>query len=259
MAKSSGVYRRGGPYKFTARRRYALKRAQEISARKRKQQRNKRIGVAAGAIAGIAIAGYLGSKHRGGIRSNNPGAIRAAVQPGAKENTRIANALSVGSPSKTTTVIGPGERARAQATRNAMARSALPPHMGGTDRKKYTADGDVNTTAMTNAGVRKTLKNARSKVAQGRKTESLKSTPGGGGKVYPPANPRASRAAWSDENWADALAFDTSVNKPISGGPSTPKKAPNRDPLHTLAKMRYEDDKLLGDGGPITGRRIKRR
>ena len=57
MAKRKG-YRRG-PYHFTARRRYALKKAQEASARKRKSQRNKRIGVAAGAIAGIAVAGYL--------------------------------------------------------------------------------------------------------------------------------------------------------------------------------------------------------
>jgi hypothetical protein len=256
MAKrrGGGVYNRGGPYKFTARRRYALKRAQEISARKRKSQRNKKIAVAAGAIAGLAVAGYLGSKHVGGIRSNNPRAVRAAVQPGAKENTRIGNAISVGSPSGTrTTVIGAGERARAQATRNAMARNALPPHMGGPDRKIYNDDDSVNTTAMTNKGVRRSMKNARARVAEGTKTSSLKSTPGG--TLTPPkANPRASRDAWSDSDWADALAFDTPVVKPISGG-STPRKAstPQRDPLHTLAKIRYDDAKLLGSGARVSG------
>jgi hypothetical protein len=257
MARRGG--NRGRPYNFTARRRYALKRAQEISAKKRKSQRNKRIGVAAGAIAGIAVAGYLGSKHVGGIRKQNVAAVRKAVQPGNKEKHRVANAVSVAPPSATRTrgPITATDRQRAANTRKAMERAALPPHMGGPDRKRYTADDEINTTAMTNAGVRRTLRSARKKAATGDKAPSLKSTPGGGNKTYPPANPRSSRAAaqaWSDENWADALAFDTPTNKPISGGSTARSRpAPKRDPLHTLAKMRYDDSKLLGSGAAGAG------
>ena len=105
--------KRRGAYKLTARRRTALKRAQAISARKRKGQRNKRIAVGVLAVAGVAGAAYAGHRYggqagniardlksrfhasgisAGGVSAN--GAVRAAHQSGAKEATRIAGAIS---------------------------------------------------------------------------------------------------------------------------------------------------------------------
>lgn len=268
--RGKGVYRRGGPYQFTARRRYALKKAQEASAKKRKAQRNKRIGVAAGAIAGIAVAGYMGKRYgSAAIQSSvkNKRAeyfkthrehgkkmahLRKVAQPGSKEATRIANALMNSRPSATTTQgpITDADRQRAANTRARMAQQALPPHMGGPDRRIYTDDDEVNTTAMTNRGVRRSLKKAKAKTT-GTKAASLTGTPGG--TLTPPkaikGNPK-----WTDEQWADAMAFDTPVNQPISGGSSRKSSAPTRrDPLHTLAKMRYDDAKLLGSGAPGAG------
>ena len=64
-------------YRMTPKRRAALKRAQAISARKRRGKgrgklasanrritRQKRVAVAIGALAGIGAAAYLGSRHR---------------------------------------------------------------------------------------------------------------------------------------------------------------------------------------------------
>lgn len=256
MAKRRG-YRRG-PYQFTARRRYALKKAQEASAKKRKSQRNKRIGVAAGAIAGIAVAGYLGNRYgssaiQSSVKNKRIKAMGghraaiAAVQPKNKEATRVGNAVSVAPPSQThTTQIGWYQRAQADKARAALNRARpAPAHMrGATDRQ-------------TEKSVRRTLKEAK-KNTTGAKTASLKSTPGG---TKTPANAIPHRPeTWKDEDWADALAFDTPTRNPISG---TPKRSGGsgrktampqpRDPLHTLAKMRFDDSKLLGSGAPGAG------
>lgn len=106
--------RRGsrGPYRYTAKRKVALKRAQAISARKR---RGKRIKTAVGitsVVAGVGAGAYLGYKYRPGSGNNlgsdvratghriakAPGRgmaeVRRAVQPGSKEMMRIAHALS---------------------------------------------------------------------------------------------------------------------------------------------------------------------
>jgi hypothetical protein len=237
MARRGG-YRRG-PYKFTSRRRAALKKAQIKSARNRKSKGGtaKKIGIAAGAIGGIAVAAYLGSKSGGFSRNNRGGSARAAVQPGSKEKTRVANAISVGSPSRTT-VISPDALRRAQNERNKLARATpVPAHMrGATDRQ-------------TERGVRKTLRDAK-KQAVGQKTSSLTGTPGGV-KTPSKAKPQneARNKAWTDQQWADALAFDAPTRNPLSGGPVKRNSAgtpiPFRDPMHSLAKMRFEDEKLL--------------
>ena len=255
MARRGRGYRRG-PYQFTARRRYALKKAQEASAKKRKSQRNKRIGVAAGAIAGIAVAGYLGNRYgssaiQSSVKNKRIKAMGghraaiAAVQPKNKEATRVGNAVSVAPPSQThTTQIGWYQRAQADKARAALNRARpAPAHMrGATDRQ-------------TERSVRKTLKEAR-KTTGGTKTASLTGTPGGT-KTTPKAIP-GKPETWKDEDWADALAFDMPVRNPLSTGTkSTSKnggrKPQPRDPLHTLAKMRFDDSKLLGSGAAGAG------
>lgn len=257
MARRGKGYRRG-PYQFTARRRYALKKAQEASAKKRKSQRNKRIGVAAGAIAGIAVAGYLGNRYgssaiKSSVKHKRIQAANdmrrslagrkalAAVQPGNKEATRVGNAVSVAPPSQThTTQIGWYQRAQADKERAKLNRARpAPAHMrGATDRQ-------------TERSVRKTLKEAR-KTTTGNKTASLTGTPGGT-KTPMKAIPHRPET-WKDEDWADALAFDTPTRQPLSGTPQRGSSGSGRktampqprDPLHTLAKMRYDDSKLLG-------------
>ena len=89
--------RRGskGPYRYTSKRAAALKRAQTISARKRKGQRNAAIkGVVAGAtLAGIGAGAIYGYKNRSTIKATT-GNWKNAVQPGSKERVRVANAIS---------------------------------------------------------------------------------------------------------------------------------------------------------------------
>lgn len=255
-----------GPYKMTARRRYALKKAQEASARKRRRQRNKKIGIAAGAIAGIAVAGVLGSRYgssriQQSVKNKRIQAMtahRSTAQklahykkisaPDSKEATRIANAMMNARPSATTNQgpsrgITEGDRARAENTRKQLNRAIPPPaHMRGA------------TDAQTNRSVRRTLKEAR-KATQGKKSESLTGTPGGT-KTPMKAIPHKPET-WKDEDWADALAFDTLVRQPIAGPPAQRKSmsssVPQRDPLHTLAKQRFEDSKLLGAGNKVSG------
>ena len=102
-----------GAYKMTARRRVALKKAQAASARKRRKRNTKRVIGGVAAVAGIGAAAYAGHKY-GGSAKTVAGSIRnrfktggisvggitvsrtavAAVQPGAKEATRVAGAVS---------------------------------------------------------------------------------------------------------------------------------------------------------------------
>ena len=83
-------------YRMTPKRRAALKRAQAISARKRRGKgrgklasanrritRQKRVAVAIGALAGIGAAAYLGNKHRGRLtKGSGPSASKALAQSG---------------------------------------------------------------------------------------------------------------------------------------------------------------------------------
>lgn len=96
MARRKNVRR--GSYRYTPKRAQALKRAQAISARKRKSRRNTAIkGAIAGAtLAGIGAAAIYGYRNRSTIGSD----VRAtrnrwknAVQPGSKERVRLANAI----------------------------------------------------------------------------------------------------------------------------------------------------------------------
>lgn len=77
------------PYRFTAKRKVALKRAQAISARKRRGlSRNKVMG----AVAGTAIAGGLTAVVVS--RKNSTGSWKKAFNPLHKENVRQSNAVS---------------------------------------------------------------------------------------------------------------------------------------------------------------------
>lgn len=73
------------PYKFTAKRKTALKKAQTVSARKRRKS-----GVAA-ATGGIVVAGAVGYV---GYRRVKTGSWKMAVQPWNKEAVRKVSAIS---------------------------------------------------------------------------------------------------------------------------------------------------------------------
>ena len=82
MAKRNAARR---AYRFTGRRRSALKKAQLKSAQKRKGGGGKAL-VGIGMLAGVGAAAYLGYHHRGTI-AKKAGDWRKAVQPKAKEAT----------------------------------------------------------------------------------------------------------------------------------------------------------------------------
>lgn len=215
MARSRGYTKRGA-YQFTYRRKAALARAQAISARKRKGSGRggegpiKKIGKIAG-IAGVVGAGaYLGYRHRATI-SKTAGNWKNGFSPSAKERTIVANGISNANPSATvaqhTTKITDSARRRAQDTRDRMAWQALPPHMGGPDNRIYNEDGSVNSEAMTNRGVRGTVRRNRRRT-QGTKTRSKVSKLTG---VKPPSK---TTQGFSESEWAAALGFDTKPETP---------------------------------------------
>lgn len=96
---------RAVPYRMTARRRAALKKAQAASARKRRR-RNVGIGIGVLTAAGVGAAAYAGSKQPGGLSGVyksgkasagglvNSVAAKAGFQPIAQEQGRIASAVS---------------------------------------------------------------------------------------------------------------------------------------------------------------------
>jgi hypothetical protein len=94
MAKKRGRNVRRGQYRYTQKRAVALRRAQAISARKRKGRRNSAIkGAIVGAtIAGVGAAAIYGYKNRSSIQATSV-RWKAAVQPGSKERVRLANAI----------------------------------------------------------------------------------------------------------------------------------------------------------------------
>lgn len=113
MAKRKAYRAAKGAYKMTPRRRAALKKAQAASARKRRRRNVKRAAIGITAVAGIAGAAYAGHKYGGkagsvasSVRRNVKSrefsvggitvsrAAKNAHQPGAKEATRIAGAVS---------------------------------------------------------------------------------------------------------------------------------------------------------------------
>lgn len=91
------------PYRYTPARQKALRRAQEISARKRRNKRIKTAAIVAGGVTGVAASAYLGHKYGGragsvanSVKTTRPFTAaslaqkrtRAAVQPHAKELKR---------------------------------------------------------------------------------------------------------------------------------------------------------------------------
>lgn len=187
MAKRR-AYNYRGNYRFTPKRKVALKRAAMISARKRRNHRIKVAVGVVGALAGTAAVAYAGHRYGpaavDGVRKFKPKmaaarnnlASRLAVAPITKEAVRHSSAVSVAHPSKTRvpkpvkTKITDADRAQAAATRNALELGMLPPHMGGPDKRIYNADDSVNTDAMVNKGVRQTTRAARKRKKGQRKT-----------------------------------------------------------------------------------------
>lgn len=195
MAKSHRR-RSHGSYKFTPKRRAQLKRAQMISARKR---RNKRIKTGAAIVGGAAALGasaYLGNRYGGqavsSVRAYKPKvanarnklAARLAVQPGAKESTRIATKTMIAKPTPEQI--------------NEIREKASAPRV---DSRIYDEDLNIDSEAMADRSARatnrsKAAKDARRKEASQRKrlakarqnranaigkpVESLSGTPGGG-------------------------------------------------------------------------------
>lgn len=103
MARRRRNYRKT-PYRYTPARAQALKRAQAISARKRRNRNIRRAAVAAGVVTGVGAGAYLGYKHGGkggSVASSVSGrfsakniqarqaALRAKFDPNTKERTRI--------------------------------------------------------------------------------------------------------------------------------------------------------------------------
>lgn len=94
-----------GAYKMTPRRKAALKKAQAISARKRRKNRNRAIAGGVGIVAGAGIA-YAGYKYRGNISAEfkkhsasvdgivKDARTRIAHQIAPREATRKAGAVS---------------------------------------------------------------------------------------------------------------------------------------------------------------------
>ena len=144
MAKGRGFYHRG-KYRFTGKRQAALKRAQAISANRRKGH-GKKIGAIVG-LAGISTVAVMGYKHRdaigksvsswtnGGRQNKKHSDAQIAVAPEVKELTRTANAISVAPPSATTTVALPKtptpitavDRKMAEAKRKELDRASQAP------------------------------------------------------------------------------------------------------------------------------------
>lgn len=258
MAKKSYGRRRGpgsggafknGRYRFTAKRRYALQRAADISARKRKKNHGataKRVAV----LAGVGAAAYLGFRNRETIGRTTAG-WKNAVQPWNKERNRVNNAISVANPSQTT-VITAGARQRAQDIRDKLA-EPLP------DRRIYDENDNVDTEAMTEQSVKQTLGRARRRT-QGRKTGSLTGTPGG---TRTPAKANPANTPKEDEwgaTWIDDILVPVSQTRmpvipristasPQLPGRTRPSSSTSTrmsaDPMRSLEGMRAADERLL--------------
>lgn len=253
--KGGGSAFKNGKYRFTAKRRYALQRAADISARRRKTNHAataKKVAVLAG-VAGVA---YLGYRNRDTI-GRKAGEWRNAVQPGRKEKTRINNAISVAPPSQTT-AIPDSARLHAQNTRDEMIQRALPPHMGGPDNRIYNEDDTVDTDAMTSRSVAGVMRNAR-RNQRGKKTDSLKGTPGGRknpAKANPANKPKESE--YQDFVYEDdilvpvgragrglpPLGNQTGVMPGRTRQGSAPSVGRN-DPMYALEGMKAADERLL--------------
>lgn len=182
--------RRNVPYRYTARRRAALKKAQIASAKKRRR-RNISIGVGVLTAAGVGAAVYAGSKQPGGLtgvyRSGkasatglvNSAKVKSGFTPLSQERGRIASAVS---PAAAPRVSAPKVK-KPKATNGAksMTRNVIPT-IGKTEQSElmkqatkprgpsildpstYNEDGTVSKNII--AGVEKTLLTGKPITAQ---------------------------------------------------------------------------------------------
>lgn len=205
MAKKR-IRRASGGYKFTPSRRAQLRRAQAISARKRKGHGIKTGLAVVGGVATIGTAAYLGHRYGGQAVSSvrgykpkianarNKMSARLAVQPAAKESTRIATKTMIAKPS-------PEQineiREKAGAKRpdpriydedlNIDSEAMVKRSAGATNRSKEAKDARRK-----EASARRRLEKDRKYRAEvlGKPVESLSGTPGGGLKPAKARKPR---------------------------------------------------------------------
>lgn len=96
-----------GYYKFTPKRKAALRKAQFVSAKNRKGKgltKGGKIAIGVGVLAGAAAIGYVGARNYDKIGSRSKGDWRKTADPDVKERTRSGNSVSVAHPSQTTSV-----------------------------------------------------------------------------------------------------------------------------------------------------------
>lgn len=187
MARSRKGYRRGG-YNYTPRRAQALKKAQAISARKR---RIRYAGAAVAGIAGVGAAAYLGHRHGGtavaAIRNFKPAYANAGNKPTvakfrdetSKAYKRYRQSLINETSKNFGRINVPTLSAESQKREmGKITQSKLAPHLGGPDHRIYNEDKSVDTQGMTNRRVRQTLaanrRKTRGKKAKSKVTTTLK-------------------------------------------------------------------------------------
>lgn len=185
MAKSRKGYRRGG-YNYTPRRAQALRKAQAVSARKRKI---RYAGAVAGGVLGVAGAAYLGHRHGGkavtAVRAFKPAyasmknkPVVAKFQDETSKAFKAYRQALINEKSKNYGRIKVPTLDSSQQKREMgkITRSKLAPHLGGPDYRVYNEDKSVNTEAMTNRRVAGTLRAARRKT-RGKRTKSKARVP----------------------------------------------------------------------------------
>lgn len=285
MARSRMGGRKGrGYYKFTAKRKAALKKAQFVSAKNRKGKgltKGGKIAIGVGVLAGVGAIGVIGIKNRDRIGSGNKNQSHKAVNPDNKERTRAANAISVGHPSRTVSdtpatlrapslpdvphVSGPitdADRARANATRQKEKDRAERP-MRNIDSDKA-ADRQVKgvlkavakpggTARLTDENKVKTnlqlIEDGLPKAVSGRKSGSYRGTPGGTQTPKKAVRPNTPNGLTEAEHQA-AIGFDTELYAPPAAEFKRSRsilgaEGLRGDPMQALRGIRAEDEKLL--------------
>jgi hypothetical protein len=196
MARGRGSrnYYSRGKYRYTAKRAAALKRAQAISARKRKGKGGHKpsggfgFGTAAkfgGVLAGVAAVGYVGHRYGGTISKSVGDGWKSTFSPQKREAVRTSNPVSgtaakgrsisgvlsnpkTGQPFHVTHVPQISDEAMNE-IRGDIAKDKLAPHLGGPDHRIYDANGNVDTEAMVSRSVRATQKKGKGKNARARR------------------------------------------------------------------------------------------
>lgn len=292
MARSRR-YGRGkskGYYKFTPKRKAALRKAQFVSAKNRKGKTltsGKKIAIGVGVLTAVGAVGVVGYQNRDRIGQGRNSDWRKTADPNVKERTRSGNSVSVAHPSQTTSVtpdtvqaprmstpITDSDRAKAAAHRqNERAKEAKRvKSVLGSDLKDIDAfekeaarqssenqidrqvRGVLRATKRPGGTARVTSDNRVKsplqlveegipRATRGRKTSSLRGTPGGTKTPKKAVRPNTP-GGFTDEEHAAAIGFDTELYTPVASF-QRPRGVVKKDELHTLAGMRAADEKLL--------------